>query len=212
MLDNIKVYDLQESIIASGYPMRTDNEKRVITDKDKKRILNLTSASNGNGSHGQWLTGVRVAFDLTCSIKMWTEAERYRFLEFVSSQSTMHRITKFDIKEQCNSYVDSRIIDILNAKVNEYNRISNLPVIKDSEVMQLRNEELKELYLEILYSVPTGFNLTARMTTNYRCLLNIYIQRYNHKLPEWQQFCQELLELPMFIDLVDAYKQGGSNG
>ena len=67
MLNNIKIYDLQESIIASGYPMRTDTEERVITDKDKKRILNLTSASNGNGSHGQWLTGVRVAFDLTCS-------------------------------------------------------------------------------------------------------------------------------------------------
>ena len=33
---------------------------------------------------------------MTFSNKAWVEAERYRFLEFVSSQSTMHRITKFD--------------------------------------------------------------------------------------------------------------------
>jgi hypothetical protein len=45
------------------------------------------------------MTGIRVAFDLTCSNKMCVEAERYRFLEFVSSQSTMHRITKFDLED-----------------------------------------------------------------------------------------------------------------
>ena len=33
----------------------------------------------------------------------------------------------------------------------------------------------KEKYLEILYSNPAGFLLTARLTTNYRCLRNIYI-------------------------------------
>ena len=89
-ITNLKVYDLEESIIASGYPMRTVAGMRPVEDKDKQRILNLTKASNGNGAHGQWLTGVRVAFDLTCTNKMWVEAERYRFLEFVSSQSTMH--------------------------------------------------------------------------------------------------------------------------
>ena len=35
---------------------------------------------------------------------MWVEAERYRFLEFVSSQSTMHRITKFNLDESYNEY------------------------------------------------------------------------------------------------------------
>jgi hypothetical protein len=46
------------------------------------------------------------------------------------------------------------------------------------------------------------------MTTNYRCLLNIYIQRYNHRLPEWREFCKNLLELPCFKDLVEAYQAG----
>ena len=102
-IENVKVYDLEESLVASGYPMRTVLTPRDPDEKDIKRGLNLTKASNGNGAHGQWLTGVRVAFDLTCTNKMWVEAERYRFLEFVSSQSTMHRITKFDLSGQYNN-------------------------------------------------------------------------------------------------------------
>lgn len=194
-LENIKVYDLDESLIASGYPMRTVLTQREPDEKDIKRGLNLTKASNGNGAHGQWLTGVRVAFDLTCTNKMWVEAERYRFLEFVSSQSTMHRITKFDLDDAYNKYVDPRVVDIMKEKVAEYNEL------EDVEARKLK-------YLEILYTNPAGFELTARLTTNYRCLLNIYIQRHDHRLPEWREFCQQLLELPLFAEIVEAYKSG----
>ena len=212
-LENIKVYDLEESMIASGYPMRTElNEE--ISANTYKRCYNLTKASNGNGAHGQWLTGVRVAFDLTCTNKMWVEAERYRFLEFVSSQSTMHRITKFNLRSQYNKYVDPRVIMIMEEKVNKYNDL--LAVFKEIDPTDISSQEtyakaLKEKYLEILYTNPAGFELTARMTTNYRCLLNIYVQRHNHRLPEWREFCEQLLELPLFKELVDAYYAGKLN-
>ena len=209
-IENIRVYDMEESLIASGYPMRTELPERHADEKDIKRGLNLTKASNGNGAHGQWLTGVRVAFDLTCSNKMWVEAERYRFLEFVSSQSTMHRITKFDLSNQYNEYVDPRVIEIMREKVAEYNTLlNNKPVSGVTQFVMDYNELLKKKYLEILYTNPAGFELTARMTTNYRCLLNIYVQRHDHRLPEWREFCQQLLELPMFKDVVDAYYAGG---
>ena len=210
--ENVKVYDLEESLVASGYPMRTVLIQRGADEKDVKRGLALTKASNGNGAHAQWLTGVRVAFDLTCTNKMWVEAERYRFLEFVSSQSTMHRITKFDLDGQYNEYVDPRVIGIMKEKVAIYNDLSECSKIwpehmTEEELEEARNG-LKRKYLEILYTNPAGFELTARMTTNYRCLLNIYIQRHDHRLPEWREFCKKLLELPMFPELVAAYTEG----
>lgn len=190
-IKNLKVYDLVESIIASGYPMRTDLENREVEEKDLRRVCKLISASNGNGAHAQWLTGVRVAFDLTCTNKMWVEAERYRFLEFVSSQSTMHRIAKFDIASQCNKYVDPLIIDRVEALKKEYEA-----------------DPTPENYLRLLYNIPSGFELTARLTTNYRCLLNVYIQRKDHRLPEWRQFCEWIYEnLPLFKDFVLAYQK-----
>ena len=202
-LENIKVYDLEESLVASGYPMRTELTSREPDEKDIRRVLSLTKSSNGNGAHGQWLTGVRVAFDLTCTNKMWVEAERYRFLEFVSSQSTMHRITKFDLEKQYCEYVDPRVIEIMKEKVDAYNRLLSYEGEPKESI-----ETRKQKYLEILYTNPAGFELTARMTTNYRCLLNIYIQRHDHRLPEWREFCEKLLELPMFPELVEAYRSG----
>ena len=213
IISNLKVYDLEESLLASGYAMRTELDEIVVTDKTIKRAKNLTKASNGNGAHGQFMTGIRVNFDLTFSLKAWIEAERYRFLEFVTSQSTMHRITKFDIKKQCNEYVDDRIIDIVKEKVDQYNNI--LLAIKTEEylehgyTLEQMQEMEKDAYLRVLYNVPSGFELTARMTTNYRCLLNIYVQRHDHRLPEWRKFCELLLELPYFKELVDAYYSGG---
>ncbi len=210
--ENVKVYDLEESMIASGYPMRTEFNEDYIDDKVLRRCMHLTKASNGNGAHGQWLTGVRVAFDLTCTNKMWVEAERYRFLEFVSSQSTMHRITKFKIRDQYCEYVDPRVIDIMEEKVAEYNNlVESRPADGTDEELANYAEMLKTKYLEILYTNPAGFELTARLTTNYRCLLNIYVQRHDHRLPEWRELCQRFLDLPYFRDLVDAYYLGKVN-
>ena len=60
----------------------------------------------------------------------------------------------------------------------------------------------KEKYLEILYSNPAGFLLTARLTTNHRCLRNIYIQRKDHRLPEWREFCKWIETLPYAEELL----------
>jgi len=180
-IENLKVYDLEESIKASKYPMSTDNDK--LNSDITSTVISLGSSNKGEG-HDQFLTGIRVAFDLTCSNKMWVEAERYRFLEFVSSQSTMHRISKFDLDEQYNEYVDPRIISIMNILKDKYNQTQN-----------------KDDYLKLLYSNPSGFELTARLTTNYRALKTIYAQRNNHRLPEWREFCEWILTLPYFKEL-----------
>ena len=116
---------------------------------------------------------------LSRSIKAWTEAERYHFLDFVSSQSTMHRIAKFDISVQCNDYVYPEIIKIMDTLVEQYNA-----------------NPTAENYLRLLYNVPVGFMLTAGMTTNYRQLKTIYAQRKNHRLPEWREFCKWIEMLP----------------
>lgn len=203
LLTNIRVYDLDESIIASGYPMRIDAEMREIEDNDISRAMKLTKASKENHAHGQFLTGIRVNFDLRLSNKAWVEAERYRFLEFVSSQSTMHRISRFDLDTAYNSWVDNRIIQVVKEKVERYNRLkANEPDVSLPEYQQ----ELKDAYLEILYNNPAGFELTARMATNYRCILNIINQRWNHRLPEWREVCREFInELPLMEDLVKVY-------
>ena len=174
-MKNVKVYDLEESIKASKYPMAIDTEQ--CNQEITKTVYALGNCPKGEG-HDNFLKGIRVAFDLTFSNKAWVELERYHFFDFVSSQSTMHKITQLNIKQQCNKYVWDSTIENLQQKVEEYNSLENKA-----------SEQAKEMYLEILYNVPSGFELTARMTTNYQQLKTVYAQRYNHRLPEWREFC-----------------------
>ena len=183
VISNVHVYGLEDALRGSRYPMATDLSN-VSSDIDPMRIK-LAQCGLGEG-HDNFLNGV-VQFDLTFTNKAWVEAERYHFLDFISSQSTMHRITKFDLDKAYISYVDPRMIEIMKEKVNEYNQL-----LSEDKT----NPVLKEKYLEILYSNPAGFRLTAKMTTNYRQLKTIYKQRRNHRLPEWQAFCDWVLTLP----------------
>ena len=210
IVTNAKVYDLEESLRAAGYPMRTVTDWEEDENATLRRARNLSKAADWVGAHDQFLTGIRVSFDLTFSNKAWVEAERYRFLEFVSSQSTMHRITKFKIRDQYNQYVDPRVIDIMEEKVAAYNKLVENKPSPDAAQDLLENYAnlLKEKYLEILYTNPAGFTLTARMTTNYRCLKNIWRQRRNHRLPEWREFCKWIETLPYAKELICYEKEG----
>lgn len=196
-VSNAKVYGLDESIRRAKFPMSVDTSQ--VTSELTNGIKALAQSAHG-AAHDQWLTGVVVQFDLTFSNKGWVEAERYQFLDFVSSQSTMHRITKFDLDKAYNEYVDKRIVDIMKEKVRDYNdhcvSLETSPISQSQEVLEMFEKEKKRKYLGILYSNPAGFEITAGMTTNYRQLKTIYSQRKNHRLPEWREFCKWIETLP----------------
>ena len=193
-ITNTKVYGLDESIIRAKYPMSVDISK--LNADITKGILALAGCEKGTG-HDNWLNGVIVQFDLTYTVKAWTEAERYHFLDFVSSQSTMHRIAKFDLDKQYDAHTDPRIIAIVKELADKYNETND-----------------PEDYLRLLMSNPCGFQLTAGMTTNYRQLKTIYAQRRTHRLPEWREFCGWIETLPLARELIlgeFASLQGSQN-
>lgn len=194
LVSNVRIYGLEESVVASGYPMlekaltEEEFENRVKEYQEKnigdKRAKNLGNVDVGTG-HDNYLNGVIVQFDLAFTNKAWVEAERYHFLDFVSSMSTMHKLIKMELVNCYNEYVDERIIEIMKDKQQEY----------------IKNPT-KENKLKLLYSNPSGMFLPARITTNYRQLKTIYWQRYKHQLPEWREFCEWCLTLPKFKEYV----------
>lgn len=182
LISNCNVYGLSDSVKASKYPMAVDISK--CTAEITERTKGLASCETGTG-HDNFLNGIIVQFDLTFTVKAWTEAERYHFFDFVSSQSTMHRVAKFDIGKQCIGYVKQQTIDLCEELSKEYNA-----------------NPTQENYLTLLYNIPVGFRLTARMTTNYRQLKTIYKQRKTHRLPEWRAFCAWVETLPLSSEFI----------
>lgn len=195
VVSNVNVYGFEEAVKGAKYSYAIDTN--AVTSEVTKTTLSLANSKAGSG-HDQFMTGIIVQFDLTFSNKAWVEAERYKFLNFISSQSTMHLITKFDLDQAYLPYVDNRIVEIMKEKVKAYNELqAQMTSFKNEgkDVSEMMNT-LNEMYLEILYSNPAGFRLTAKMTTNYRALKTIYNQRKDHRLPEWRAFCEWVKTLP----------------
>ena len=182
LISNVEVYGLHESFRRSKFPMAASPDD--VDDSYKLFHQKLGQSRSGSGDDN-WLMGIIVQFDLTCTIKMWTEAERYHFFDIISSQSTMHKISKMEIEENCIEYVPPTIIEEVERLKAQYN-----------------DDKTPENFLKLVYSVPVGFKLTAGMTTNYRQLKTIYYQRRNHRLPEWREFCEWMETLPLFKELV----------
>ena len=176
VVSNVEVFGLERSIKESKYPMSVDISECTtdITDRQYK----LASAPKGSG-HDNFLCGILVRFDLTFTIKAWTEAERYHWFEITSSQSTMHRISRMDYDECMIEYVSENTKNEMKRLKKEYNEM-----------------QTKENYLRLLYNCPVGLKLTAGMSTNYQQLKTIYSQRKEHRLPEWIEFCKWIETLP----------------
>lgn len=212
-VSNVEVFGLASSIYRSGYPMMDhapsveefheacgDIEAEIAVHQQTgrpfenphiKRAINLAQAKGGG--HDQFLTGIVVNFDLTYSNKAWVEAERYTFLNFISSMSTMHRASVLPIAASCNPYVLPEIAEIVQRLQCEYNAIDGGAC----------PEEKAQAYLRLLYNIPAGFELMAGMTTNYRSLKNQYAQRHNHRLPDWRTvYCPWIKSLPMACQLI----------
>lgn len=207
-ISNVEVFGLASSIYRSGYPMMDhapspDEFKAAVAEIEDalftgdfqnahiRRAVKLAQAPGGG--HDQFLTGIVVNFDLTLSNKAWVEAERYTFLNFISSMSTMHRASVLPIKGQCNAHVIPEIAAIVEDLQTAYNNI-------DGEKYP---DQKKAAYLDLLYNIPSGFELTAGMSTNYRCCKNMHAQRKDHQLPDWREcVCPWIETLPMATYLI----------
>lgn len=189
-IENTKVYGVEEAVLASGNSFRTEfRELSDLNEKDWKRGVKLGAVDPGTG-HDSFLNGITVTMNVTAPLYWWKQAQRYHWLEFVSSESTMHCVMKFDIKKQCVENTDKIILERMNQLIADYNEYPS-----------------EEKWQTIIASLPCGFCLGATMVTNYRQLKTICKQRKGHRLKEWETFINWCLTLPHFTELTGIEKE-----
>ena len=197
-ISNVKVYDLRESIIASGNAMRIEpvpysDEEFEKGLKRMKRLVHSSLSTNVH-CHDNALTGIRVSFDVKYPQYWSLEFQRYHFADIVTSSSKMHRLCKMDIANACNKYVSNETIEQMEKLVDRY----NYAVEKGEE-----EGVIYENFMKMISNCPMGLELFMRVSTNYKQLQTIYNQRKNHRLKEdWGAFCKMIEELPYFEELI----------
>lgn len=107
LITNVKLYGLEESIYASGYPMlsKPPTEKEfesgvsnvaadifmrgtVKAGAHVRRALKLGSTAAGTG-HNNFLKGIIVQMDVNAPQYWWQQAQRYHWFDFVSSKGVL---------------------------------------------------------------------------------------------------------------------------
>lgn len=235
---NYKVSGLAESIVRSGYPMRKEplseeEFKREVEDLENyfnkgiksesaennmKRAKKLGTAKIGSG-HDSFLKGIVVQFDVRYAVYWTPQAQRYSFLDIISSQSSMHRIIKMNLDTCFNEYVLFESVNIVKELIEVYNKAIKEKV---DEVFYWKDENsgkriystttnkdkvsysipIDDLFMMIISNCPQGLEKTMGMTTNYLQLKTICKQREFHKLKDWRVFVNWCKTLPYFKQLT----------
>lgn len=191
-IENWKVYDLKESVIACRNAIRLEipdyTEKEF--QESLKRAIKLANLGGGSG-HSNFRKGIRVSFDIVYPNYISPELQRYGFLDIVCSNSKIHRLIMMDMNTCFNKYVCDDARRLTQRMIDEY-----------SENPSYEN------FMRVLSNCPQGIELFMRCSTNYEQLATIYKQRKHHKLKEdWGAFCSWIESLPYAKELIICGQQ-----
>lgn len=179
---HLRIYDLEESVIACRNPMRVN-----LPEYSEKEFTQSLERANKlcqlGGSHQNFLKGIRVSFDLKYPNYLSPELQRYNWIDIVSSSSKMFRLAKMDF----NKYVTKESKEQIRKLCDAYNKNPSY-----------------DNFMIMLSNCPLGIELFMRVSTNYLQLKNIYKQRKTHKLKEdWGAFCEMIEGLPYFENFIN---------
>ena len=132
-----------------------------------------------DGGHNKFLESMVVWIDIDAPRYWWSQFDTYRTGTSKQSESTMHTILKRQlVQEDFESPILRSTLEDLNFTI----KLKNL-------------DDIKNL-------LPEGFLQRRIVCTNYKVLRSIYKQRFTHKLPQWQTFCNTVLENVEFPEFI----------
>lgn len=154
-------------------------------------------------------------------LNWWKEFDTYKVGTVANSCSTMHKISEKEfnrsdfshehIPKNPNFYSDTWDTE----KANMFFPVTIQDVVHFSSdnILDFTIQALnyyREKYIEtkdkkywwqLIQLLPSSYNQTRNAMLNYEVLANIYKSRQNHKLDEWQDFCDWIETLP-YSDLI----------
>lgn len=171
-------YGYEESVLGFSLSYNTSIERA-------KQIL--PKYAFGVPGENKFLESIYLWLDVTAPRFWWQEADTYR-LSTKQSESTMHTLKRRELVQ--SDFEDLLPEEMIEAYNSYRDWLFKYNATEDTKLMLLKN------------MLPEGFLQRRIWVMNYKCLQNIYIQRINHRLPQWKYFLTEVLkqiEHPEFI-------------
>lgn len=165
----------------------TSDIEHVHKLKDTPAYERLMKVARGlahkQGGHNKFLETIMFTLDIRAPRFWWQEFDTYRAGVSKQSESTMHTIMAREITD--DDFEDGmfeHITDELNAIRRDY-----LQAEADGD-----EEEKMRCFMDMKAALPEGFLQRRIVVMNLKSLQNMYMQRKNHRLPQWHQFFDEI--------------------
>lgn len=193
-IDNLQIYGIESAMRGMRNPMNSwhlnDTHMNNIGPNDMKLLLSLTKAGP---DHRKVLRQMMISCDITAPLYWWKEFDTYKVGVTTNSTSTMHKLCSRELTVHDFSFEDMHdnefivnvVLDNLNTRIRDY-----------KEGMK----QNKGLWRTIIQLLPSAYNQTRTITTNYEVVMNMYKQRRHHKLSEWQEFCAYMYDNLAYFD------------
>lgn len=176
----MKIYDIEEH----GF----DRAMRGLARSYNQRVEVMPEVALKLGpkdlGHNKFLESIVVWMEVEAPRFWWSEMDTYRVGITKQSDSTMHTLTRQPLTQENFEYgCNQQYLDFLNRRIDLCKR-------KIISIDELKN------------NLTEGFLQGRSICTSYKALRNIILQRWNHKLPQWQLFCFTLITELEYIDYM----------
>ena len=161
-----------------------------IGEKDFALMKKLVQAGP---SHRKFLRQIMVCFDLTAPLYFLKEFDTYKVGTVSNSCSTMHKIHDKEFTLE-----DFSVEHLTEGNLEGFKLILNCLNTARKNFLETKD---KVWWWQIIQTLPTSYNQKRTITLNYETLLNMYETRKGHKLDEWNQFCEWIIQLPLTKEL-----------
>ena len=144
---------------------------------------------------------IHVSVDVTASIFWFKEFDTYKIGTAANSTSTMHKLAETPITRECFEMDDYERLTWKDPEGFMENYCSDFiwdTLIDALETLRLKYLETRDrrFWKELIRLLPESWLQTRTLDLNYEVLRNIYKQRINHPLKEWDKFCEWVENLP----------------
>ena len=181
-------YDRMDSVVEWDDWLQA--ETIDIGENDLKLMRNLAKAGT---DERKFMRMLPVIVDVTAPLYWVAEHDTYKIGTTRNSCSFMHKGTAKPFELSDFSYENH--LDIINALQETIGFLNEL------REDYLSNHRI-EVFRAIRQFLPSGYNVRYTWCANYEVLANIYFARRNHRLSEWHTFCDWILTLPYFKEIM----------
>lgn len=177
----------------SGYGIDGEDEDIFIVGQNDLGLMQ--KLCKAGPSHRKYLRQIFISMDITAPLYLWKEFDTYKIGTTGNSDSTMHNIQdeKFEFDNFSCEHLNENSYLVLARTIEELNL---------NRALYLQTGD-KVYWWQMIQLLPSTYNQLRTETFNYEVVINMIDQRENHKLDEWNIFCDTMLEnLPYLKEIM----------